>query len=122
MPLPYNAKHITLAKNLRNRATPQENKLWYDFLCHYPVRFQRQKVIGDFIVDFYCAKAKLAIEIDGSQHHTAQGLQQDAARTDLLKNAGIHVIRFSNLQVEKDFNTVCCYIDAAVQDAISHTL
>ncbi|MGM9632138.1 MAG: endonuclease domain-containing protein, partial [Eubacteriales bacterium] len=70
MSLDYNKKNITLAKNLRKNATPQENHLWYDFLSKYEVRFQRQKAIDNFIADFYCHKAKLIIEIDGSQHYT----------------------------------------------------
>ena len=65
MSLDYNEKNITLAKNLRKNATPQENHLWYDFLAKYKVRFQRQKAIDNFIADFYCHKAKLIIEIDG---------------------------------------------------------
>ena len=71
--LGYNGKNITLAKNLRRNATPQEKHLWYDFLSKYKVRFQRQKAIGDFIADFYCHKARLVVEIDGSQHYTPEG-------------------------------------------------
>ena len=63
--LPYNKSNIVLAKNLRKNMTPWERKLRYDFLSGYPIRFQRQKAIGDFIVDFYCAKARLVIELDG---------------------------------------------------------
>ena len=70
MSLDYNKKNIPLARNLRKHATVQENHLWYDFLSKYPVRFQRQKAIDNFIADFDCHKAKLIIEIDGSQHYT----------------------------------------------------
>ena len=73
MSLEYNEKNITLAQNLRKNATPQENHLWYDFLSKYEIRFQRQKAIDNFIADFYCHKAKLIIEIDGSQHYTEKG-------------------------------------------------
>ena len=72
MSLDYNEKNITLARNLRKNATPQENHLWYDFLSKYEIRFQRQKAIDNFIADFYCHKAKLIIEIDGSQHYTEE--------------------------------------------------
>ena len=74
MSLPYKNKLIPRAKELRKNATRQENHLWYDFLRSYPVRFQRQKTIGSFIVDFYCHAAKLVIELDGSQHYTDQGV------------------------------------------------
>ena len=76
MSLDYNKKNIILAKNLRKNATPQENHLWYDFLSKYEIRFQRQKAIDNFIADFYCHKAKLVIEIDGSQHRTEKGKEK----------------------------------------------
>ena len=66
--LPYRKENIPLAKVLRKDMTPAERLLWYRFLRHYPVRFQRQKAIGDFIADFYCAKARLVVELDGNQH------------------------------------------------------
>ena len=84
MPLKYNGDNIRLAKNLRKNATPQENHLWYDFLSKYSVRFQRQKDIDNFIADFYCHRAKLIIEIDGSQHYTPQGRKKDDFRTEIL--------------------------------------
>ena len=77
MSLPYQRKLIPRAKELRRDMTPQERHLWYDFLKDYPVRFQRQKAIDSFIIDFYCASAKLMIELDGSQHFSAQGLAYD---------------------------------------------
>lgn len=73
MSLVYNKRNINLAKTLRKNATPQENRLWYDFLSKYEVRFQRQKAIDNFIADFYCYKAKLIIEIDGFRHYTENG-------------------------------------------------
>lgn len=96
MSLEYNAKNIILAKNLRKNATPQENRLWYDFLSKYKVRFQRQKTIDNFIADFYCHKAKLIIEIDGSQHLTESGQEKDNFRTEILKEYDLKVIRFTN--------------------------
>ncbi len=115
MSLEYNRKNIALAKNLRKHATPQENRLWYDFLSRYTVRFQRQKAIGNYIADFYCHKAKLIIEIDGSQHYTEQTAQKDAFRTDILEGYGLKVIRFSNRQINQNFSGVCGYIDAVVK-------
>ena len=66
----YNKVNIPLAKTLRKNMTPWERKLWYEFLRSYPIRFQRQKAIGNYIVDFYCAKVGLVIELDGGGHYT----------------------------------------------------
>ena len=62
----YNKANIPLAKELRKNMTPWERKLWYEFLRSYPVRFQRQKAIGNYIVDFYCARAQLDNEVKNS--------------------------------------------------------
>ena len=118
MPLEYNGKNIVLAKNLRKKATPQENRLWYDFLSKYEIRFQRQKAIGDFIVDFYCYKAKLVIELDGSQHFTESGKRKDEFRTEKLEGYDLRVIRFTNRQINTKFHSVCKYIDEVVKASI----
>ena len=118
MSLDYNEKNITLAKNLRKNATPQENHLWYDFLAKYEVRFQRQKAIDNFIADFYCHSARLVIELDGSQHYTSQGKAHDAARTEILERYGIYVLRFSNRDVDKNFEGVCRMIDRVINERI----
>ena len=118
MSLEYNKNNIPLAKNLRKNATPQEKQLWYDFLSSYPIRFQRQKVIGDFIADFYCHKAKLVVEIDGSQHFTDAGLMADAFRTEKLENYGLKIIRFTNQDINKNFRGVCEYIDDTVKASL----
>ncbi|MBE6871303.1 MAG: endonuclease domain-containing protein [Ruminococcaceae bacterium] len=115
MSLNYNEKNITLAKNLRKNATPQENHLWYDFLSKYEIRFQRQKAIDNFIADFYCHKAKLVIEIDGSQHFTEKGSQKDEFRTEILEGYNLKIIRFTNHQVNTNFQGVCEYIDSVVK-------
>ena len=115
MSLDYNQKNIALAKNLRQNATPQENHLWYDFLAKYEVRFQRQKAIDNFIADFYCHKAKLIIEIDGSQHYTEEGKQNDEFRTEILEGYDLKIIRFTNQQIHTNFRDVCEYIDAVVK-------
>jgi very-short-patch-repair endonuclease len=114
MSLYYNKNNITLAKNLRKNATPQENHLWYDFLSKYKVRFQRQKAIDNFIADFYCHKAKLVIEFDGTQHYTDKGNQKDVFRTEILEGYNLKVIRFSNRQINTQFREVCEYIDLIV--------
>ena len=118
MPLKYNGKNIILAKNLRKNATPQENHLWYDFLSKYEVRFQRQKSIDNFIADFYCYKAKLIIEIDGSQHYTEYGFQKDEFRTEILEGYGLKIIRFTNKQIDNNFYEVCDYIDMVVKESV----
>ena len=100
MSLDYNKKNIILAKNLRKNATPQEKRLWYGFLSKYEVRFQRQKAIDNFIADFYCHKAKLIIEIDGSQHYSAEGKAKDEFRTSILEGYDLKVIRISNRRID----------------------
>ena len=118
MSLIYNRKNIPLAKNLRANATPQENRLWYDFLSKYSIRFQRQKAIDDFIADFYCHKAKLVIEIDGAQHYSQEGKEKDEFRTEILQSYNLKIIRFSNRQIDTNFYGVCSYIDAVVKASL----
>ena len=115
MPIFYNSKNIVLAKNLRKRATPQEKHLWYDFLKNYEIKFQRQKVIGEYIVDFYCPSLKIAIEIDGNQHYSKDALEKDKIRTKEINKQGIQIIRITNKQIDKDFVWVCEYLDAEIQ-------
>ena len=118
MSLEYNRKNIPLAKHLRKNATPQENTLWYQYLSRYPIRFQRQKAIGNFIADFYCHKAKLVIEVDGAQHYTEDGVQQDAFRTERLEELNLRVIRFTNRQIDTNFRGVCEYIDFVIKTSL----
>lgn len=102
----YNRKLIKKAQSLRRNATPQENKLWYEFLRNYPIRFQRQKTIDNYIVDFYCHKAKLVIEIDGSQHYNEAKALLDNKRTAKLNSLGLDVLRFSNNDINCCFDSV----------------
>lgn len=118
MSLEYNKENIELAKKLRKNATPQEKRLWYDFLSKYEIRFQRQKAIDNFIADFYCHKAKLIIEVDGSQHFTDKGMKNDEIRTDILEGYGLKVIRITNRQISTNFSGVCEYIDTVVKNAL----
>lgn len=118
MSLPYRRDLIPRAKDLRKNATRQENHLWYDFLRAYPVRFQRQKTIRSFIVDFYCHRARLVIELDGSQHYEEQGLAYDRERDAILSALGLKVLRFSNTQIDREFSAVCAAIDITVQEQI----
>ena len=102
-----NEKLTRNAQRLRREMTKEERHLWYDFLKRLPVTINRQKVIGKYIVDFYCAEAKLAIELDGSQHFEKDGITADAQRDACLNSMGITVLRYSNSDINMDFNGVC---------------
>ena len=113
---PKHNKELTpLAKQLRSEMTKEERHLWYDFLRTYPIRFSRQKVLGRYIVDFYSAKAKLVIELDGSQHYETDRVEKDAERTAFLNGYGLQVIRIPDHEVNENFEGVCAYIDAVVR-------
>ena len=118
MPLEYNPKNLSLAKGMRKNPTPQENRLWYDFLRSYGVRFRRQQPIDNYIADFFCYRAKLVVEIDGSQHETEKGKQDDAFRTEKLEGYDLKVIRVTNRQIDTRFSDVCRYIDQTVRQLI----
>ncbi len=111
----YNKENIPLAKTLRKNMTPWERKLWYDFLKSYPVRFQRQKAIGNYIVDFYCAKAGLVVELDGDGHYTAKQAEKDELRTKELESMNLRVVRICNLDIDRNFSGVCEHIDLTVK-------
>ena len=85
----HNKQLVPLAKQLRKEMTKEERRLWYDYLRSYSVRFLRQKIIGKYIVDFYCAEAKLIIELDGSQHYKDGNIEKDAWRTEFLEGYGL---------------------------------
>ncbi len=104
-----------LSQTLRKNMTRHEQHLWYDYLNRYPVRFVRQHPLSDFIADFYCAKAKLVVELDGSQHYGPAGEAADEKRTEALSKLGIHVLRFPNSAVDRYFEGVCEAIDLTVQ-------
>ena len=105
--LPYNPDLNDRAKELRNKMTPEENKLWYEFLRNCEHRFRRQHPIDNYIVDFYCADLKLVVEVDGGQHDTAGGKQYDAERDAVLESYGLKVVRVLNEDIMKNFNAVC---------------
>ena len=115
----HNKQLIPLAKQLRKEMTKEELHLWYDFLRTYPVRFSRQKVLGKYIADFYSAEAKLVIELDGSQHYEDGNMEKDTERTTFLEGYGLTVIRIPNNEVNRNFQGVCEYIDAAVKQSLS---
>lgn len=110
------------ARMLRKNMTKQEKHLWYDYLSTYPVRWYKQRIIENFIVDFYCSNAKLIVELDGSQHYTEQGKSHDEERTAILNSYGLEVLRFSNNDIDTNFEGVCMMIDKVVNERMIHAL
>ena len=115
---PYKKENIPLAKNLRKNMTPWERKLWYEYLRYYPVRLQRQKAIGEYISDFYCAKARLIVELDGGGHYTPEQEEKDRIRTKQLQQMNLTVLRICNTDVYQNFRGVCEHIDSFVQSSL----
>ena len=116
MTIPKDNSQLENARRLRREMTPHERKLWYLFLRKYPVKIYKQRIIGKFIVDFYCASAKLVIEVDGSQHYESHGMAHDAERSAYLSSLGLDVLRFSNRDIDRDFRGVCEQIDLTIQN------
>ena len=94
--------------------TREEKHLWYDFLKSHPAKFRRQKVLGDYILDFYSHRAKLAIELDGEQHYDKLK-EKDEKRTAYLNSLGISVLRFSNDEIKNYFDEICQHINMFTQ-------
>ena len=111
----YNSDLIDNAQNLRQNPTKEERHLWYDYLKNLPQKFVRQKVLGRYIADFYCASEKLVIELDGSQHYEDEGIAKDERRTAYLEKFGIRVIRIPNNELKRNFDGVCAYIDLCMK-------
>lgn len=114
----HNYKLTPKAQYLRKNMTKEERKLWYEYFHCYPLRFRRQVTFGNYILDFYCAAAKLAVELDGSQHYDPDEQRYDEKRTAYLNGLGIEVLRFSNLDVLQNFRGVCQAIDLAIRKRI----
>ena len=114
----HNGNLTSHAQALRKNMTKEERRLWYEYLRLYPHRFRRQVAFGNYILDFYCAAAKLAVELDGSQHYEDEGQAYDLRRTAYLNRIGIQVLRFSNLDVLRNLEGVCQAIDLTVAQRI----
>ena len=112
-----NNQMLERARELRKNMTEQERKLWYLFLKDYPVKIYKQRIIESFIVDFYCAQARLVIEIDGTQHYLPQGEAYDKERSAVIEAYGLKVLRFSNYEIDKEFTSVCEMIDKTIREA-----
>ena len=108
----YNGKLKPLSQELRKNMTKEERHLWYDFLKSLPITVKRQKIIGDYIVDFYCETnaVKLVIELDGSQHYEEENARRDKERDGFLQSLGITVLRYGNREVNERFEFVCADI------------
>ena len=102
------------AQELRKSMTPEERILWYQYLRTHPFQWNRQKVIGSYIVDFYCKRAKLIVELDGSQHYDPETAAYDCRRTAYLQSLGYTVLRFTNTDVKTNLSGVCAVIDRSI--------
>ena len=114
----HNPELTENARELRKNMTKEEKHLWYDFLKDYPERFLRQKVIDNYIADFYCHKAKLVIELDGSQHYTKHGILKDKIRTEKIEKRDLTVIRIPNGEINHNFEGICRFIDEFVKESL----
>ena len=122
MTIPKDNSQLENARRLRREMTPHERKLWFLFLRKYPVKIYKQRIIGKYIVDFYCASAKLVIEVDGSQHYEPQGMAYDIERSAFLSALGLEVLRFSNREIDREFRGVCEQIDMTIQKRLEGSL
>jgi very-short-patch-repair endonuclease len=119
--LPYNPQLVEQARKMRKNLTFAEQKLWQFFRSTPPfcrgggVKVWRQKAIAHFVVDFYCPKLKLVIEVDGASHFTPEGMEYDQARTKILEGYGLTVIRFTNDEVINHFEGVCKQIEGFIK-------
>ena len=100
----HNKQLVPLAKQLRKEMTKEERHLWYDFLQDYPVKVYRQRSIDRFIVDFYCSRAHLVIELDGGQHYTSEGQAYDSERSAVIQNYNLTVNRVSKADVDQNIS------------------
>ena len=116
MQIPKDNAKLEAAKELRRKMTPHERKLWNLFLRNYPIKIYKQRIIGSFIVDFYCHRAKLVIEIDGSQHYEENGIAYDKERSAYLQSLGLKVVRYSNREITWNFKKVCEQLDILLKD------
>ena len=105
--IPYRRDLKRPSQSLRRDPSPAERKLWYEFLRGLPLKFTRQKPLGHYIVDFYCARQRLAIEVDGDSHYSDRAQEYDERRTTQLQAKGVKVARFTNTEVMQDFEGVC---------------
>ena len=114
----YNGDLNSIAKKLRKQMTKQERHLWYDFLRSYSIKVYRQRVIDNYVADFYCPAAKLVIELDGGQHYDDAKMIEDEHRSAIINQYGIQVLRIPNNEVDNNFDNVCIYLDSVVKERV----
>ena len=107
------------ARHLRKAMTPWERKLWYCFLRTYPIKFYKQRILGPYIVDFYCPSARLVLELDGSQHFMPDGQNSDGGRDTSLQANGYAILRIPNIDIDRRYQAVCEFIHRETQSRIS---
>ncbi len=112
----YNKNLVRNAKILRRKMTNQERKLWHCFLKNCTEKWYRQRPVDRYIVDFYCSEAKLVLELDGAQHYTVEGEEYDEIRTEILDRYGLQVVRFTNAEIDANFNGICYAIEKIVHE------
>ena len=112
-PLPTNENLKKYAVEMRKNQTDEEKKVWYQILKGRTPKFHRQRIIGNYIVDFYCPQLRLAIEIDGYQHFYEENIEYDNKRTEYIESQDIYILRFENTEVNKDIEYVRFIIDNA---------
>ena len=122
IPIKKNNELLNIARILRRNMTRHEKHLWYDFLRKYPIKIYKQRIIDNYVADFYCHQARLVIELDGSQHYTLQGEMRDAVRSDVLEKYGIFVLRFSNMDIDRNFDGVCRTIDREIRSRLTEII
>ena len=105
-PLPTNENLKKYAVEMRKNQTDEEKKVWYQILKGRTPKFHRQRIIGNYIVDFYCPQLRLAIEIDGYQHFYEENIEYDSKRTEYIESQDIYILRFENTEVNKDIEYV----------------
>ena len=125
--IPVNSTLDKYAKENRKNMTDEEKKVWYQILRGHDPEFHRQRIIGNYIVDFYCPKLKLIIEIDGYQHFYEENKEYDSKRTEYFEKLGFYVLRFENTEVKKDFenvryiiNNVCESLEKGINLALDY--
>lgn len=107
------------ARNLRANLTPAEKKIWFHYLrnSNASVKFLRQKPIGNYIADFYCASKKLVVEIDGNSHFLSEdAMNKDKIREEFFRKNGLRILRFTNVEVNENFEYVCAEIEKWIKD------
>ena len=107
----------TRARTLRRDPTPAERKLWFDFLATHPAKFTRQKPLGRYIADFYCARIRLVVELDGDSHFIERAEKYDEHRTEELAMLGVQISRFTNTDVMQNFEAVCQRIEQVLYES-----